>query len=368
MAEEPGGAGGEGASRDAGGFVLALAVVALLGLTLLAHGALVLARHEARLARTSLGLFEASSRAAVELAGPAAVEGLPRELGVQGEDVLRRSGPEGSVHTVRRRVGREWWVVEVEVRPPGPWPTGARLRAPAWAPELAARVAAAGAVVEVRPGAPVEGAGRVDGSRVRAPPAGRGGLACHRWDPALDSLGLGSLPGVGPAHREGPWPALGLLGPDTLLARAPVRVSGSGTPTPTGGLGGCGEGGAWSWGDPRPSATRCAGFMVVRGAPGDLEVRGGVGQGLFVVRGDLGLEEGADLRGLVLVGGRLTLRGGSRIHGLAQAGGGVAVEEGSEVVGSACWAAEALAAGWSRMGAAVRPPGGPPPVPLPPRP
>jgi hypothetical protein len=229
-----------------------------------------------------------------------------------------------------------------------------------------ARIAAFRGVVETGIGARVTGTERIDGTGVRAPASGQGGADCMAWDGPLDSLGVGSLvPLAGVSFPRGA-PALGLLGPDTMLARVSVQVDGTGTPAPVRGASGCVAGLPWNWGDPRVEAGRCGRLRVVRAASGDLVVDGGVGQGLVVVGGDLTLQNGADLRGVVLVGGTLSLEGGARLEGLVRAAGGVALSPDSHIVGSACWAALALDAAREVVGAPILNPGAEPALALPP--
>jgi len=139
-------------------------------------------------------------------------------------------------------------------------------------------------------------------------------------------------------------PGLGLLAFDSLLARTPVRVDGSGSPAATEAGGACRTEEAWGWGDPERPWRPCGAHLAVRAAAGDLRVQGGSGQGALVVDGDLTLTDGARFHGLVVATGMLRLRGGAELHGAAIAAGGLEVVAGSRVVGSACPAYRALAA------------------------
>jgi hypothetical protein len=88
----------------------------------------------------------------------------------------------------------------------------------------------------------------------------------------------------------------------------------------------------------------CHGLLPLVGSAVPLVVRGGVGQGVLVVAGDLTLSNGARFYGLVLVAGKLTVTSGARLVGLARATGGLSVAPESGVYGSRCWAFQVLTA------------------------
>lgn len=71
-----------------------------------------------------------------------------------------------------------------------------------------------------------------------------------------------------------------------------------------------------NWGDPYASGTSCNGYFPLVLTTGDLEIRGGRGQGVLVVDGDLRVSGGFVYAGLVLVRGSVTMEGiGNRIGG-----------------------------------------------------
>jgi hypothetical protein len=71
-----------------------------------------------------------------------------------------------------------------------------------------------------------------------------------------------------------------------------------------------------NWGDPYPLETPCRGYFPLVFVGGDLEIRGGRGQGVLVVDGDLMLTGGFTYAGFVLVSGQLMTEGvGNRIDG-----------------------------------------------------
>jgi hypothetical protein len=77
-----------------------------------------------------------------------------------------------------------------------------------------------------------------------------------------------------------------------------------------------------NWGDPSvpPAVQGCADYFPVTLAAGDLHIRGGSGQGILLVHGDLVIEGGFQFRGALLVRGTLTLLGlGGRLLGGVEA-------------------------------------------------
>lgn len=104
-----------------------------------------------------------------------------------------------------------------------------------------------------------------------------------------------------------------------------------------------------NWGDPADPEGACGLHFPVVHVPGDLAVRGGVGQGVLVVDGDLDLEGEFDFRGVVLVGGELrTGAGGAAVAGAVQvgaaSGGGVTLGSGTLISHSPCAIEEAVLA------------------------
>lgn len=89
---------------------------------------------------------------------------------------------------------------------------------------------------------------------------------------------------------------------------------------------------AHDWGDPLARASPSGDRRPVIYVAGDLEIRGGVGQGVLVVAGDLSAGGGFVFHGAVLVGGRLLVgTGGIRIVGAVRVYD--ARHRGSELVG-----------------------------------
>ncbi len=108
----------------------------------------------------------------------------------------------------------------------------------------------------------------------------------------------------------------------TLTAHASVVIPAGSVVTPAAAVlnGACDRVVASNWGDPS-AITPCWSYAPVLWAQGDLEMRGGHGQGVLLVDGDLTLSQGAEFHGVVIarddvVGGP----GGGRLLGLAMAG------------------------------------------------
>jgi len=303
----------ERGGREGGG-VLALVLLFVLGLELLAHGALLMARQEAVASRAGSILLQA--RLAAEAGLRAA--GLPpgtvlASVPLQGE-IPAFQGPVGKGrYRVRlRRLGRERWLMQSEG-----WVEGAggavRRGALAWLPDPVERLRAFEGVVVVGATAPANVAGTVDTSGVRRDGPELSAAPCGPWLAELDSLFEGRpVAAVATAGMDGgAEPSLGPLGRDELLAWI-----GSGAVQGTGAV----------------------------AASGSLRLDHGDGAGLLVVAGDLELVGGRH-EGLVLVGGTLTLRDGAVLVGFARAAGGLFVGADARVVGSGCRALMALGEG-----------------------
>jgi len=334
------------------GLVLPLVVGVLLALTLLGHGALVLVRFDERIAQAGERLLQARGQARVAVGSMAAAGGVTGRGGGGAAVWLTGGGPAGSHRVVAARQSREWWLLTAEGRDArGLY--AHRLLVPVWRAEPAVRVADTRAVVEVAPGATVAVDGVVSGDGYRRSLPGAAGRECGTWRGALDSLGVWSLPPVG--EVGGPGPALGLLPLDRLLGLFPDLPEGSGTPGPRELRGRCLEG-AWNWGAPGPHRHPCSSRWVARAHRGDLELDGGVGQGVLVVSGDLTARD-VDFQGMILVGGAVSLEGAGRLRGLVRAWGGLHLGRDARIDASACAAVLALARADPVLGSTLVPAG-----------
>lgn len=341
------------------GAALALVVLALVALTLLAHGALLLARQELRASVTAARVLQA--RAGAEAAVGEAW-GRPDVRGDSARPWSRTPSVSGATERMSWALtvvslGRETLLLEGRGAARGePWSLrSARL---GWVMDPLTRTGAFRAVVEVGPGAPVQLGGTVDGD-LREPDASASGEpGCAAWRRVLDSIFPAGLPAVAeaPGHARGE-PSLGWLASPDLLALLPHLPSASGTPVPSTSAGRCLADDPWNWGDPGDPAAPCANHFAVRASPGSLLVEGGSGQGLLVVDGPLTLRA-ARFDGVVLSGGALTLSGGATVRGLVRAYGGLALESGTSVVGDGCRALAALEGARDALAVTLPLPGG----------
>lgn len=332
-----------------GGFVLVVTVVILVGLALLVHGALVLARMERLAAGTVVALLQAEGQArlaesallgldaSILPAGPVAGDSFPEAR------LLRVASSAGARELVARPVDREWWWMEAR----GTSPDGRvelRRQGPGWRLDPATRVAASRAVVEAGPGAGLVGGDRIAVSGTLRPLPAPDGLTCRTPLARLDSLGMTTPPRWVQVEMPASGPGLGLLPGEELRRTVPSLAERSGRPTPVEDEAGC-QPGPWNWGAPGGQGVEsCRDRWVARSAPGNLRVEGGVGQGALLVAGDLHLAQGARMRGLVLAGGTVRLSEGAKLEGLVRAAGGVALEDSARIEGSACASVLALEA------------------------
>lgn len=329
-----------------GGAVLVFAVLIMLALTLLVHGALVEALAELAASQASARQLRAASAARSAVQRTLDAEGgtwmdsvAPGEIG--SGDTLR-AGALQSVATMRR-LDAETWLVEgttvwggVQVGRSG------RL---AWSLDPFARVSALDGAISVGTGALVRLQGVVDATAptLVVPPDELG--ACEPWLDSLSQRYAGApLAPVATLPAQPAPPVLGLLAFQTLLARVSVTVADTGTPRPLEAGGACVTSDPWNWGDPERPWGACGAFLALRASTGDLRVEGGSGQGVLVVDGALTLSAGTRFRGLVVVSGALRLEDSALFEGMALAAGGIDEAAGATVTASPCWAARALAA------------------------
>ena len=110
---------------------------------------------------------------------------------------------------------------------------------------------------------------------------------------------------------------------------------------------GCDRTVASNWGAPLDPASPCGSYWPVIHATGGLQLRGGSGQGILIVDGDLELSDGAVWHGLIVVRGALVVQGsGTSVVGAVLAGGtaGVLVQNGAELRQGRAMVRRALAA------------------------
>lgn len=324
------------------GFALPLALVLLLALTALAHGALVLARRELQ---ASLAFREAvrarwAARGAVDLVGDA----LPADWRErrQGEVLgpLESRWEEGVwVEAMVRWMSREFFLVE-GAGGSGRWEGRERRGWVGWSLHPVDRLGARRGVAEVGGGVRMESGAGVTGGGLGGVPAHWSPRDCREAVSVADSLFPGgALPTVAPFNPPGLWPpegsgetheedipSLGVLSGRELLARSRGELGGGG------GLGG-------------RDGVGCPGVSgpLFRGNRESLRLAGGRYCGLLVVGGDLTLSGDAVFQGLALVGGTLRIEGDGRLEGMVRVRGDLLMGPRSRLQGRACPVFRALA-------------------------
>jgi hypothetical protein len=325
------------------GAAFVFAVLLMLALLVLAHGALVSSLSELATSRAAVRDLEA--RAAAEAAVRGALSFSPGRwmdsvaTWEAGPTVSRRLGRAESVGALTRLAPETWLVEGTGVVGEG---AGVRTARMVWSLDPLERIAALASAVSigVAEGATLEGV--VDASAPTAvqPPLEEGD--CDVWLPALDARYLRSpLTSVTLRPDTLAAPGLGLLDFAALLEATEISIGGVGTPAPVESFGACVLDEPWGWGDPDRRWRPCGAHLPLRGASTDLRVEGGVGQGILVVDGDLTLTEGVRYFGLLVVSGELRIQDGARFEGMALVRS-VRVGTGAMVTASACWAVRAL--------------------------
>jgi len=332
---------GAEAGPDHSGAALLVAVLALLALVLLSHGALLLARQEV-VASTAARLV-LQARAGAE---GAVAEAMRHSLRPDTTPRLRRVHVLAGVRSGVRyeayasALGREAVLLHGVGRATGAsW--GVELARLAWVLSPRARVAAFGALVEVGPGSVVEILGATEPGGVDWDEPLRS--ECDTLGAVLDSIFSTPTPAVA-ALAEHPFgePSLGRLGTRELLEALDTPPAATGTPSPVMSMGRCETDEPWNWGDPEPGRP-CSAHRVGWATNGPLRLEGGVGQGLLVAEGPVDLA-GTRFRGLIVAAGGVTLSGGASVDGLVRAYGGIHVDEASRISRGGCAALTALEA------------------------
>lgn len=296
------------------GFALLLCILLVVAMSVLSAGMLLVAQRETRIAAGVAGLMAA--RAAAEGAARRSVAAWPdtvaARLPVGG--VWRIPSDAGPTVAIERLTPRLYLVRSEAVHERG---RGGAVRARVG---LLVRTFDAGAglstgAVVIAGRAEVSG-GRVSGLDACGGEAGAGIVARE-----VVVAGTAEVSGAPPLDTLlAPAPFAGL---DPRMATVLVSAS-AGTPAPRADGDLCLPGG-WNWGSLRPSHA-CAAHVPLVHAPGDLTVRGGEGQGVLTVAGDLTLTGGFVFHGLLRVAGVLrvhdaTVRGAVHAGALEMAGG-----------------------------------------------
>lgn len=322
--------------------VLLLLIVAV---TLLGHGALVLAHAHldvsivARALLTARLSAEAGVVHAMADSGNWSLAELPWRPQAVQEGTL---GPMGRFTVSVTAVDQElalWVGTGEHAAHAGSYRVG-RLT---WQLAPTRRLAAAEAVVMAGGSVSVAVGATVDGSDLNRRP--------FDWAEEDCSLFADSVARAVPSGRLDPWatlaadsgavPPLGLLDWAALVDRSRRVPPGVITPLPTEFAGVCRIELANNWGDPS-RAGDCRDHFVLVTTRGDLTLAGGVGQGVLAVDGSLRLEGASRFAGVVHVSGDLSLAQGARIDGLVRTGGSVSLSDSSQIGGSGCAVLAAL--------------------------
>jgi len=327
------------------GALIPTLLLLIVAVTLLAHGALVLAQAQldvsivARAALTArlsaeAGVFQAMS----DVAGWPSSDSLWRPRPA----LQAPFGPYGRFRVTATAVDPElaFWVGTGEhTAQAGAYRVG-RL---AWRLAPASRLAATEAVVMSGGGLSMAPGATVDGTDLGRRPPDWTEADCAPFVDALAwAVPTGWLPQWAALSVDaGVVPPLGLLDGPTLMERSRIIGPGVITPLPTEVGGDCRAEVATNWGDPS-RAGACGDHYVLATSSGGLTLVGGEGQGVLVVDGSLRFERGSRFAGVILVTGGVSLAEGSRITGLVWAGGSVSVSDSSQIVGSGCATLAAL--------------------------
>ena len=342
------------------GALLPVLLLLIVAVTLLGHGALVLAQAHLDVSIVARALLTArlSAEAGVVQAMVDSAN-WSREEPLWSPEAVHEGtlGPFGRFEVSVTAIDQElalWVGAGEHVAHAGTYRVG-RL---AWQLSPTRRLAAAEAVVMSGGTLSAAAAATVDGSDLKRPP--------FEWTEEDCAPLADSVAWAVPSGRLEPWarlavdfgtfPPLGLLDWAVLADRSRNVPPGVIAPLPTQFAGVCRIEVATNWGDPS-RAGDCRDHFVLVTTLGDLTLDGGGGQGVLAVDGSLRLEGASRFTGVVLVAGDLNLAQGARIDGLVRTGGSVSLSDSSRIVGSGC----AVLAALGRLDALRRPvviPGG----------
>jgi hypothetical protein len=315
------------------GSVLAAVVLVLLGMTLLAHGAYLLATRQLQISEVSRELLRASLAAEAGLGMAAQEPGLMEAVTGSSVPLARGWGDRSSLRIGSQPLTTElaWLTAEGESMT---LPVPVRLARLVWTLDPFARVADAGAVVVARS---ETGVG-VSAGEWWSVPMAADTLACRAAQAEMLLLGARTPVSIALSADS---VALGRIPLAALEAYADLRVPSVVTPGPVPVGGNCPVGPVENWGDPSSSTSPCAPVRPLVWSPTALSVVGGVGQGILATAGAVTFSAGAQFRGIVIASGDVTVAGGSTIEGMVLSGAGVSMESGGQIRGSACaaWAA-----------------------------
>lgn len=327
------------------GALLPVLLLLIVAVTLLGHGALVLAQAHLDVSIVARALLTArlSAEAGVVQAMGDSTNWSLAELPWRPQAAREGTvGPLGRFKVSVTAIDQElalWVGTGEHAAHAGTYRVG-RL---AWQLAPTRRLAAAEAVVMAGGALSMAVGATVDGSDLNRRP--------HDWTEDDCAPFVDSVAWAVPSGRLEPWaalaaesgvvPPLGLLDWTALVDRARHVPPGVITPRPSEFAGVCRIEFANNWGDPLRSGD-CRDHFVLVTTRGDLTLAGGAGQGVLAVDGSLRLEGATRFAGVVHVAGDLTLAQGARIDGLVRAGGSVSLSDSSQIGGSGCAVLAAL--------------------------
>jgi len=328
------------------GLVLPAVLVMLVALTLMTTAALTLARFE--YAAAQAGAHHAGARLAAEYAAADARSGWRTtwadSIPVWGRTLRGRVflpalvSPGAQAESQWTRASRRLWIARGTGRSGSARAEATQLF---WVSDPVTEAVTRLAVASVGTRVPSVVQGTIDAVDLHRVPVPGPDYDCAAATVAFDSLVATRARNRVQRLDSAAVAGLGALPLDSVLARLPDRLAGSGTPGPVVSLGACSAQGGWNWGEPADSSHVCRKQRVTGGAVSSLHVQGGRGQGLLVALSDVTLHD-VDFHGLIVTGGRLHVTGTSRVQGAVQAAGGLHLGSRASLEGSACWVAWAL--------------------------
>jgi len=106
-----------------------------------------------------------------------------------------------------------------------------------------------------------------------------------------------------------------------------------------------------NWGDPLVPSDPCGGRFPIIHVTGDLDINGGIGQGILLVDGELRVENTFQFYGMIFAQDEIRLEDNVQIYGAIESGDRIRVEDGASVRNSSC----AIARAMSAMGGPLEP-------------
>ena len=227
----------------------------------------------------------------------------------------------------RRVSALAWWITAFAFTPDSVSPLRTARRVNLVLRQATPELATAAAVT-LRDSGTVSGTGSVSGTDTStgvwaatcpSPPVDAAGIAAADTSRVVHGsvTGLPALEQDSLAAAPSTWNTFGAESWSGLAGRADVVLAGGAivTPSPASAAGACDRRVATNWGEPSGTGP-CARHAPIVWARGDLEVRGGRGQGVLLVDGDVVFSQGAEFHGVVVARDDLSAGpGGGRVFG-----------------------------------------------------